>query len=377
MLRLAVSFAICSAFTAGCSVSSASPAAPAAPPPVEVTVTTLHPRDAALSLRYVGRVAAFRDVEVRARVAGALVDRHYTEGSAVRAGELLFRIDPATYASERARADAQLEQQRATYEQAASDDKLARTLFETGTVTSKRRDDAASNLAKAKAGVSAAEAALNGSKLALGYTTVFAPISGVTSVEALPKGSLVSVGTLLTRVRTIDTVFVEFAFGTEELAEVRRLIGQSDLRAAHLPARVTFSNGETYEPSGFVDFVESGVDRTTGTVRARAIFPNPSAKLIPGDFVRISLGGAKKPGSIVVPDKALLQTVQGRFAYVVGAGDKAEIRPVTLGREVDGGWMVEKGLSDGDRVIVEGVIKIRPGTPVKAHDLVTAPGGAT
>lgn len=342
------------------------------PPPVEVTVADLSAKDVELTYTYAGRVAAVQETEVRARVSGVLVDRAYKEGDSVKAGELLFRIDAATYDSARSRASAQLQQEHATLLQAENDERVAKELFATRAISDKQHNDALAAAARARAGVSAAEASLRSSSLELGYTTVQAPISGVTSVEALPKGSLVQVGTLLTRIRQVNPVYVEFSFDTDELAEIRRYAGTNDLREAHLPARVTFSDGTRYETAGVLDFVEAGVDRKTGTIRARATFQNAKGDLIPGEFVRVTIGGAHVQNAIVIPEKSLLQTVQGQFVYVVAADNKAEIRLVSLGREVEGGWLAKSGVNAGERIITEGIIKIRPGDGVKPMTAVAA-----
>jgi len=351
--------------------AGAPPAQPASPPPIEVTVAEVKPQSTELSFVYAGRVTALQETEVRARVAGELVERTYTEGDKVNAGDLLFRIDPAPYDTARKRAKAELAQQHAALAQAESDERLAHKLFESGSLAPKQHDDAIATAARARAAVAAAEAGLRSSSLELGYTSVRASISGVTSIEALPHGSLVSVGTLLTRIRQVDPVYVEFAFESDELAEIRRRVDAADLRDAHLPAQVTFADGTAYEHEGVVDFVEAGLDRMTSTVHARAVFQNPKGALVPGEFVRIAIGGAVVADALVAPEKALFQTVQGQFVYVVGADNKAAVRSVTLGREVNGGWLVERGLAAGDRVITEGVIKVRPGSSVKPMSVVT------
>jgi len=343
---------------------------PASPPPPSVSVAEITEAAIPLRFQYAGRVAAFREVEIRARVAGILQEKSFVEGTTVKAGDVLFRIDPAPYEAEVARAKAQLMEAEAQLNRTRQDADRATTLFQRQYGTEKARDDAVAAYELAKAALEGAKAQLKTAEINLSYTTVTAPISGVTTLKVLPEGSLVGTGadnSLLTRISQLDPVYVNFSFTDAEMTEIRRLTGTGGSEQptnGKLVARISFGDGETYDREGYVDFTDNSVDLQTGTIRARAVVPNPENRLRPGQFVRISIEGITRNDTVVIPQTALMQGPQGQFVYTVDAESKAAIRPVVTGREVDNGWIVEKGLKAGDRVVVEGVIKVKPGAPV-------------
>ncbi len=345
-------------------------AQPPAPPPPNVAVSEIQARPVPLRFDYAGRVAAFREVEVRARVSGILQEKAFIEGATVKAGDVLFRIDPAPYEAELARAKAQLQEAQAQLSRTERDAERATTLFQRQYGSEKARDDAVAAHELAKAAVAGAAAQVRTAEINLGYTTITAPISGVTSYRLLPEGSLVGTGandSLLTRISQLDPVYVHFSFTDEEATEIRRLLASGEGQGPEdgkLRARIGFGDGKTYDHTGHVDFTDSSVDLQTGTVRARAVVPNPDSRLRPGQFVRISVEGITRNDTIVVPQAAVMQGPQGQFVYAIDQDNKASMRPVTIGREVASGWIVEKGLQAGDRIVTEGVIKVKPGAPV-------------
>ncbi|MBN9084305.1 MAG: efflux RND transporter periplasmic adaptor subunit [Rhizobiales bacterium] len=345
---------------------------PAAPPPPNVSVTEIKPREVPLHFQYAGRVAAFREVEVRARVSGVLKEKTFVEGSTVKAGDVLFRIDPVSFETEVARAKAQLMDAQAQVSRTQRDAERAKILYDRQVGTLKTRDDALSAYEQAQAALAGAQAQLRAAEINLGYTTVMAPISGVTSLRILPEGSLVGTGqndSLLTRMSEIDRVYVHFSFPEAELAEIRRLIASGEARGpagGRLLATIMLSDGTRYEHQGYVDFTDSSIDLQTGTVRGRALVPNPDLKLRPGQFVRVLVEGVTRKDSVVIPQAAVMQGPQGQFVYTIDDKNLASIRPVSIGRDVAGGWIVEQGLKSGDRVVTEGIIKVRPGSPVTA-----------
>ncbi|MDQ8727971.1 efflux RND transporter periplasmic adaptor subunit [Bradyrhizobium sp. LHD-71] len=342
----------------------------AAPPPPTVSIIKVKAEPVPLSFPYAGRIAAFKEVEVRARVPGILQEKSFTEGAAVKAGDVLFRIDPAPYQAELASTEAQLKEAQAQLARTQRDAERATTLLERQVGTEKARDDAVSAYELAKAGVVGAEARVKTARINLGYTTITAPIAGTISTRVLPEGSLVGTNandTLLTRISQLDPVYVYFSFADTEATEIRQLVdsgageGPPD---GKLQVKITFGDGKGYDHRGYVDFTDSNLDLNTGTLRARAVVPNPESRLRPGQFVRVSVEGITRNGAIVVPQAAVMQGPQGQFVYALEADDKAQVRPVTIGREVADGWIIEKGLKAGDRIVTEGVIKVRPGAPV-------------
>lgn len=350
---------------AACDQAAAPAEAP--PPPSRVGVVEVRPRPTPLSFEYGGRVTAIRHTEVRARVGGILLRRAFTEGAAVREGDVLFRIDPATYQAAVDLASAQVQEADANLQRARRDQRRTAELLRADAGSRKDRDDATSALAQAEASMAAARARLASAWLELGYTTVTAPISGITSLEAVPEGSLVGAGgdsSLLTTITQLDPVYVAFAFNRPDLAELWQG-GPQDL-----PAQVLVDGEEG--PIGKVTFTNPTVDATTGTVRGRATFANGDRRLVPGQFVRVRVSGAVRD-AIRIPQAAVQQDVQGPFAYVVGPESKAERRAIRLGRTVGGEWVVAEGLRPGDRVIAEGVVKVIEGAPVDAAPVEPSP----
>ncbi|ODT12615.1 MAG: efflux transporter periplasmic adaptor subunit, partial [Kaistia sp. SCN 65-12] len=327
---------------------AASAQAPAAPPPPSVEVMTMATREVPLSFTYAGRISAFREVQVRAQVGGILKERAYVEGARVNAGDVLFRVDPTTYEAEVAKAKAQLQTAEAQLAQATRDQTRAVELYERKVGSAKSRDDAVSAVELAEAAVAAAKAQLQSAQINLDYATVRAPIDGVTSLDVVPEGSLVGVGSadsLLTTITQLDPVYVNFSVADANASAMRRIVGgeKADTNVK-LTASLTFGDGTKYDRTGEIDFTSASIDVQTGTIRSRAIFDNPDYALIPGQFVRITLTGMKLDSAIVVPEIAVMQGPKGTFVYTVDAENVAAITPVTLGQAVEGGWVALDGL---------------------------------
>jgi membrane fusion protein (multidrug efflux system) len=351
-------------------------AGPAGTPPPAVTVVDVTAGKVPLTYEYAARVAASREVEVRAQASGILLKRNFVEGAEVKAGDVLFEIDPAPYQAQLGIARAQLQQAEAQLSQATRDAERATRLFTSGAGTERARDDALSAKELAGAAVAGVRAQVRMAELNLGYTAVNAPISGVTSQEQVPEGSLIGTAGdagLLTRITQTDPVHIYFSVTESELAETRALLeaqGVWDRAGEIVAVKIVFGDGHVYPQTGVVDFASSGLDMETGTLRIRAVVPNPERRLLPGQFVRAIVTGIVLDNAIVVPHAAVMQGPQGQFVYTVNSQGNAEIRPVQLGREVAAGWIVESGLKAGDRLVTEGIIKVRPGAPVTA----SAPG---
>lgn len=358
----------------GCAVCTANSAQPqsAGSPPPEVTVIEVEAGEVPLTYEYAARIAASREVEVRAQVGGILLKRDFNEGAPVEAGDVLFEIDPKPYEAELAKARAQQQRAEAQLAQANRDVDRTSRLAASGSGTQLAKDDALSTRDLARAAVAIAEADVQMAALNLGYTKVAAPISGVTSLEQVPEGSLIGTSgdsSLLTRITQRDPVYINFSVSESELAEVRALLeAQGVWHEAGDVVRVTvvFGDGRVYPLQGVIDFASSGLDAETGTMRIRAVVKNPERRLLPGQFVRAIVTGIVMNDAIVVPHAAVSQGPQGQFVYTVDSEGNAEIRPVELGREVKTGWIVRSGLAPGDRLITEGIIKVRPGAPVIA-----------
>lgn len=369
MLRHAQSFRPLSFAVAGLILLGASPAAAQQAPPPAVTIAELKPATVPLTYQYAARIAAYRAVQVRARVNGILLKRNFVEGAEVKAGDVLFLIDPAPYQAALASAQAQLQQATAQYDQAVREAKRAEDLFAQKVASEKTRDDALSTRELAEAAIASARAAIQTAELNLGYTRVTAPIDGITSLEQVAEGSLVgSTGetSLLTNITQLDPVYVNFSFSDSEAAEIRRLLAVKDVRLgdAKLKVKISFGDGTEYDQEGTVDFASNSLDTETGTLQARAVVANPNRRLLPGQFVRATITGVAIDNALVVPEVALMQSAQSQFVYTIDAQNNARVNPVTLGQKVGNGWIVRAGLSAGDKVITQGVIKVRPGAPV-------------
>lgn len=350
-------------------------------PPPSVTVVEVQAGEVPVDYELAARVVASREVEVRAQVGGILLTREFVEGAEVQQGDVLFRIDPRPYEAELARARAKLQQAEAQLAQARRNFERAARLYETGTGTEKARDDAQSERELAEAAVAAARADVMAAELNLDYTEVKAPISGITSLEQVPEGSLIGTGdaSLLTRITQLDPVHVIFSASESERAEVIRLMeAQGILENAGdvLTVEVMFGDGHVYERTGRIDFAANTLDLQTGTLLVRAVVPNPERRLLPGQFVRVIVRGITVADAIVVPHEAVMQSPEGQFVYTVAEDGTAAVRPVQLGREVEGGWLVLSGLASGDRLITEGVIKVQPGAPVSAQAPAPADAGS-
>ncbi len=356
---------------AGCQENEAAEAPPAPPPP-EVAVVEVVPRDVPVLFEYAGRTAGSREVEVRARVSGILLERTYVEGEPVEAGKVLFRIDPEPFQVALQQAEARLKNEQAMLRQAERSWARVSTLYKDRAVSGRERDEALSSLETSRAGVALAEAEVRAARINLDYTTVTAPIDGVTSREAVSEGSLVGPGpdsSLLTRITQFDPIYVNFAYPDAEAATVRRMIEAGSLSSngdGPLQVTVVLADGTEHAHIGHVDFTDSTVDLQTGSIRVRATVPNPDKTLLPGQFVRLKVTGLSRRDAISLPARAVMQGPQGTFVYVVDEDGTAQAKPVTLGLATANGHVMNDGLAAGDRVIVEGVVKVRPGQPVRA-----------
>ena len=338
-------------------------------PPSAVTVVTAEAKEVPVTYEYTAQTASFREVEVRARVTGMLLKRHYKEGGAVRKGETMFTIDPAPFQVAVARAEADLGVANARLEQARRDVARLKPVLEAKAVSQKELDDAMSGARVAEAETKSLQARLNEAKLNLGYTRVDAPIGGVTSRAVISEGTLVSgPNVLMTTVTQTDPMYVIFGIPDREHLAIRRRVEEGRLK---LPAGNRFrttlklSDGSSYKHTGTLDFTDVRINPQTGTTEARAEFANRENALRAGEFVRVSLQGAVRPGAVVIPQRAVLEGPKGKFVYVVNAESKVEPRPVEVGEWAGDGWVIESGIQAGDKVVLDGVMKIGPGAPVQ------------
>lgn len=366
--------------TGALTLAACQPEAPKAPPqmpPPEVSTIVLAPRDVPLAFEYVGQTLGSREVEIRARVAGILLSRNFEEGAAVTAGQSLYSLDPAPFQAAVARNEADLVAAQARLARAERDAERLKGPLEARAVSQKEYDDAVSAREVAAADVKAAQARLTEARLSLAYTRVESPIAGVASRSLKSEGTLVSgPDMLLTTVSRVDPMHVIFGIPDTEQARLRRAVEAKQITLppdGRFEVKVALADGTAYSRSGRLAFSDVRVNPATGTSEAKAELANPKGELRPGQFLRVTLAGARRPAAIVVPQRAALEGPQGKFVYLVEDG-KAAIRPVELGEWTGNEWVVLSGLKAGERVIVDGVFKIGPGAPVRAVDL--GEGGA-
>ena len=331
----------------------------------------------------VGRISAIRSAEVRARVAGVLQKRAYTEGTDVREGDLLFLIDPAPYRAALRQRTAALAQARATEVNAKARAQRYRDLASSGVIARQDLDDATAQANSGAAAVEEAAAAVEAARLDLAYTTVRSPIAGRAGKALVTEGALVGEedATHLTTVEQIDEVYVDF---NQSMSEVQAMQRQQASGAIELAApktqrvRVLFEDGTEYEHGGTLSFEDLAVEPSTGAVSLRAVLPNPQRRLLPGMFVRVALEQGARQNVYVIPQDAVQRDAKGLYAFVVGADSKVEQRSLQT-QGIDGNnWVVTSGLKPGEQVVVSGLQRVTPGAAVKpvAAAAETAPAPA-
>jgi membrane fusion protein (multidrug efflux system) len=294
----------------------------------------------------------------------------------VKRGQSLFLIDPAPFRVALAKAEADLATAEARQAQAARDAERMKAVIDIKAVSRKEYDDALSSAQITGAETKAALARVAEAKLNLEYTRVESPITGVSGRAQRSEGTLVSgPDVLLTSVTQIDPIYVIFGIPEADLLRIRRDVDAGRLQLPpdrRFDVAVTLADGGTYGKQGKLDFTDVRVNPATGTVEARADLPNPDGMLRPGQFVRVRLDGATRPNAITVPQRAVLEGPTGKFVYIVNAESKAEPRPVHVGEWTGDAWVIDSGVAAGDKVIVDGVMRIGPGAPVR----IAAPAGA-
>jgi RND family efflux transporter MFP subunit len=343
---------------------------PAAPPLQAVTVAPVEQREITDWDEFTGRLEAVDAVEIRPRVSGYITRVMFDEGKEVQKGEVLFEIDPRPYQADLARAQAELERARSAASLAASEVERASNLVKVQAISREEFDSRTSAEAQGGATVRAAEAAVQTARLNLEWTRVRSPIAGRVSNAMVTPGNLVQAGppsaTLLTTVVSLDPMYVYFDSDEQTYLRYagRAKSAGTNWRNASLPVYLGLSNESGYPHEGRLDFVDNQIDPRTGTIRTRAVFSNRSRALTPGLFARVKLVGNHKINALLVRDAAIGTDQDRKFVLVVGPGDTLAYRPIVPGRLSDGLRIVSSGLKSGDRVVVNGLMRVRPGMKV-------------
>jgi membrane fusion protein (multidrug efflux system) len=347
--------------------------------PVPVIVVTLKAEPATLTRELPGRAQASVIAEVRPQVTGLVRDVLFEEGGTVAAGQPLYQLDDATYRAEVERARASLARARATLEAAAKRAARSSELLGRGLVGQQDHDNVIAAWRQAEADVGVAEAALREASVVLGHARITAPIAGQVGRSMVTRGALVTANqdAPLATVQQLDPLYVDLAQSSSELLELRKAVEAGKLESAqNLPVAVLLEDGTEHPQPGLLAFSEVTVDPATGRYVLRVVVPNPERRLLPGMYVRARVGSGIRPDAILVPQQAVLRDPRGGTSVMlVGEGDKVEPRSITVSSTVGDAWLVESGLAAGDRVIVEGLQKVRPGAAVAPTERAAAAAG--
>ncbi|URI07612.1 efflux RND transporter periplasmic adaptor subunit [Aquincola tertiaricarbonis] len=347
---------------------------PGGPPPQatgtpQVSVMTLQPQRLALTTELPGRVAAAVSAEVRPQVSGVIQKRLFTEGGSVRAGDLLYQIDPATYQAAVASAEATLARAEATLTSAQLKAERQRELAQIQAVSRQDLEDAEAALKQARADVASAQAALQTQRINLAYTRVTAPVAGRIGRSAVTPGALVTANQsgVLATIQQLDPIYVDVTQSSSALLALRRSLGAGTVKGGAAKVKVVLEDGSTYAEPGTLEFAETSVDANTGTVTLRVRVPNPRGELLPGMYARAVVEQGVVDDALLVPQQAVARDGSGQaLVSLVGADGKLTRQPVTAERALGDRWLLTAGVKAGDRVAVEGQQKVTPGAEVQA-----------
>lgn len=356
----------------GCARRPQAAAAPmVAPAAVEVVAATIAPQKVELTTELPGRTHAYRVAEIRPQVNGLIQKRLFTEGADVQAGDVLYQIDPAPFQAALDTAEAALNRSQASLPSIRARVERYKGLLDDRAVSRQDYDDATSALNQAEADIQYWKAAVETARINLGYTQVKAPISGRIGRSNVTDGALVTAyqPLPLATIQQLDPIYVDVTQSTAELLRLNRRLQDGRLNREGTDqnkVKLLLEDGTTYPQEGTLQFREVTVDPTTGSSILRIIFPNPERVLLPGMFVRAVVKEGIHDQAILVPQQAVARDVKGNpMTLIVGSQDKVQLRPLTLDRAIGDHWLIAAGLNSGDRVIVEGVQKVRPGAVVK------------
>ena len=331
--------------------------------PTKVGVAEARQETVPLMREFVGNTEAVKTVDVRSKVQGYLAERKFTEGSLVKEGDVLFIVDQRPFEADLAKSKAELAQNQASLNFALKEVKRYEPLFKTGDVAQKKMQEIQEQANAAKAAVDASKAAVTSAELDLEYSSIVAPIDGRIGRAIIDIGNLVTVGNMvLTTIVQIAPIYVYFSPSEAQYLEIEKYRAQG-------PVEVTMSlaDGSTFGEDGTLDFVDNVVDQSTGTIKLRAVFPNAQETQRPGEYAKIHVRLSERPNTIVIPAKAVSENEAGYFVLVVGADNKIETRSVTLGSTYKDQRVVESGLKQGEKVVVEGLQKVSSGETVAPY----------
>jgi multidrug efflux system membrane fusion protein len=345
---------------------------PSAPPAMPVSVATVAQSEVAIWEEFSGRLEAVERVDVRSRVAGAVQAVHFREGAMVKEGDLLITIDPAPYAAEVERAEAQVVAAQARVSHATSEHARAKRLWEESAIAQRELDERVNAQREAEANLRGAKAALQAARLNLGYTQVRAPVSGRVGRLEVTVGNLVASGPgapVLTTLVSVNPIYASFEADEQAVVRALKEVGGARTELARIPVQMGTAASLDTPHKGRLQLIDNQVDAKSGTVRVRAIFDNKDGTLLPGQFARVRLGQAKAQPALLISERAVGTDQSKKFVMVVGEDNKAQYREVKLGASVNGLRIVTSGLQAGERIVVNGLQRVRPGTPVMPQEV--------
>ncbi|MBN7769722.1 efflux RND transporter periplasmic adaptor subunit [Marinobacter daepoensis] len=364
---------LCASLLSGCAEEKS-----VAPPAVPVHVMTLAPQDIELFERFTGQVSSQQEVQLRARVSGVLLEKHFEDGAYVKQGDLLFTIDDRDLKARVLEAEASLDAARSDYERARLDVERYEPLLETQAIARQVYDNAYATMSAARSRIENGKALVEQARLAVEYASIVSPVSGRIGAAEVDIGDLITAGSsLLAEVSTTDMSRVEFSVSEPKLIEYERRHGNIDngARDKQVPVSLYLSDGTLYGHPGVINFSDRALNPSTGTIRMRADFPNPEGTLRPGMFARIELVTETRENVLAVPDKAVEQLLNSYRVTTVDEEDIARKVEVAIGPRQQGLWIIEDGLNAGDRIVVEGIQKARDGVLVDVLDQSAADSG--
>jgi membrane fusion protein, multidrug efflux system len=377
--RSAVRLSVIGLLAVGMAAAGCRKAPPPQMGPIEVSTVTMRAERAVLTTELPGRTAPYLIAEVRPQVNGIIQKRAFEEGALVQAGSLLYQIDPAPYQAAFDQAKAALAVAEAALPPARSRADRLKGLVEIHAVGQQDYDEAAAGLLRAEAGVASARAAVESARINLSYTPLKAPISGRTGKSSVTVGALVAAyqPAPLVVVQQLDPIYVDVTQSSADLLRLRKGLASGQLKQAQSKVKLLLEDGTPYARDGRLQFRDVTVDPTTGSVVLRMVFPNPDGTLLPGMFVRAVVEEGAREKAILAPQQGVTRDAKGNAsALVVGSDGKVEVRQIVVDRAIGDRWLVTSGLAEGDQVVVEGQLKIRPGAPVKAVAFGSKPAGA-
>ncbi|MFK0164944.1 efflux RND transporter periplasmic adaptor subunit [Rhizobium sp. NPDC090279] len=335
----------------------------------EISAVTLHPQSVAITADLPGRISANLVAEVRPQVGGIIRNRNFREGSEVKEGDVLYEIDPASFQASYDSAVAALQKAEGAVPNAQARLDRYKGLSAQNAVSQQNADDAQATLVQARADVASAKAALETARINLDYTKIRAPISGRVDASTVTVGALVTAEqtTALTTIRQLDPINVDVTQSSTNLLRFRRAVEEGRLKTSgdNVSVRLTLEDGTQYKETGTLEFAEAAVAETVGTLNVRAIFPNPDRVLLPGMYVRATLQEGVAENSFLVPQRAVTRNTKGEpIAFFVTADGKIQQRVLTVQRSIGNSWLVAGGIEEGDRVVVEGIQRVRDGQEV-------------